>query len=59
MITIDKIGGQTVTKRAELYGLSTDTKPIIDGIPTGSTFYVVDTQEIYMYDEEHQIWIKQ
>lgn len=45
-------------------GLSTDTKPT-DGIPNGSTFYVMDAKELgldttlYMYDADAKKWWKQ
>lgn len=58
MVTIDKMGGQNNIYSAELKGLSTDTKPT-DGIPNGSTFYEINTQDVYMFDEENQTWIKQ
>ena len=36
----------------EMYGLSTDEKPIFDKMATGSTFTEVDTGDSYFYDEE-------
>lgn len=35
---------------AELFGLSTDTKPV-DGLVTGSRFTEVDTGDVYLLDE--------
>ena len=58
MVTLDKIGGQFVTKCAEFKGLSTDTKPNSD-IPNGSTFYEMNTGKIFMFDEENKLWIEQ
>ena len=44
-------------------GLSTDTKPTEDygneAIKNGSTFYEIDTGDLYMYDEENHTWIAQ
>lgn len=39
-------------------GLSTDTKPTTD-VPNGSTFYEIDTSDLYMYDLENDTWVKQ
>ena len=50
------------------FGLSTDTKPtqrpnVSTGKPetirNGSTFYVMDTKKVYMFDQEHTAWIQQ
>ena len=40
----------------ELAGLSTDTKPT--GFATGSSFFEVDTSDVYFYDEAGKTWIK-
>lgn len=37
-------------KYAEMFGLSTDTKPK-DGLVTGSKFTEVNTGDIYLFDE--------
>ena len=42
---------------AEYRGLSTDTKPVEP--PNGSTFWELDTDEIYAYDQTSDTWIKQ
>lgn len=45
-------------------GLSTDTKPV-EGVPNGSTFYVMDAKEnslpttLYMFDADGNKWWKQ
>lgn len=45
-------------------GLSTDVKPI-DGVPNGSTFYVIDAKErglettLYMFDAAAKMWLAQ
>lgn len=38
-------------------GLSSDAKP--EGLKNGATFYEIDTQDLYMYDEQNELWIKQ
>lgn len=58
MITLDKMGDSFVTMCAEFKGLSTDLKPIND-VPNGSTFYEMDTQKVFMFDEENKVWIEQ
>lgn len=39
---------------AELYGISTDTKPT--DVPNASTFLEIDTSDLYMFDAENQQW---
>lgn len=58
MVTLDRMGGTNVINSAEFKGLSTDTKPT-DSVPNGSTFYEMDTQKVYMFDAENQLWIEQ
>lgn len=41
----------------EYYGLSADKKP--ESPPNASTFYEMDTTDLYMYDAEREKWIKQ
>lgn len=41
----------------EYYGISTDQKP--KSPPNASTFYEIDTGELYMYDAESKKWVKQ
>jgi hypothetical protein len=38
-------------------GLSTDTKPVVN-VPNASTFYEMDTADLYFYDAEHSVWLK-
>lgn len=40
-----------------VYCLSTDEKPM--DLSNGSVCYEMDTQNVYMFDEEHQTWLKQ
>ena len=42
-------------KYSEMYGLSTDDKPV-SGLITGSKFTEVDTGIIYLFDEESATW---
>lgn len=44
--------------RAEFYGLSTDNKPT-DGVVNASVFYEMDTGTVFMFDEEHKVWLEQ
>ena len=39
-------------------GKSTDEKPIVN-VPNASTFYEIDTQELYAFDAENRAWLKQ
>ena len=41
----------------ELYGLSTDEKPIDVG--NASAFYEMDTKKVFLFDEENKTWIEQ
>ena len=60
MITLNKYGNRENRVWLELYGLSTDEKPIekIDDIFIGnsSTYYEMDTKNTFMYDEENKKW---
>lgn len=44
-------------------GLSTDTKPTetwkSQKITNGSTFFEMDTQEVFFYDEDQDDWLAQ
>ena len=53
MVTHKTGGGIT----NEYYGLSTDQKP--ESPPNASTFYEIDTGELYMYDAAGEKWVKQ
>lgn len=59
MVTINKTDGSIDTHNMEYYGLTTDEKPVFDYLPNGSMFYEMDTQDIYMFDKENKVWIKQ
>ena len=53
--------GNTISKNVlAIDGLSTDTKPTVTienaPIHNGSTFYEMDTQKCYKFDEENEVW---
>ena len=60
MVSLNVYGGKPNRVWLELYGLSTDEKPIekFDGnlIGNASTFYCMDTKEAFIYDEENHKW---
>lgn len=60
MITLNEYGNKTNRVWLELYGLSTDEKPIerFEDIFIGnaSTYYEMDTKTAYIYDEENHKW---
>ena len=41
----------------EMIGLSTDTKPV--NVCNASVFLEMDTQKIFLFDEEHKQWHEQ
>lgn len=60
MITLVK---DDTTNELSFKGLSTDTKPTVkyDDLPiiNGSTFFEIDTQEVYFYDGDTDDWLDQ
>lgn len=48
----------TKTNQNEYNGLSTDVKPT-EGVMNGSKFNEMDTDRVYMFDEENKRWIRQ
>ena len=60
MVSLIKYGGHQNKNDMNFVGKSTDTKPIktFDRMPisNGSTFYEMDTETEYMYDEELHKW---
>lgn len=60
MVTLNK---PTTEDTLDFDGLSTDTKPTgyYDGlkITNGSTFFAMDTQEVFFYDEGTDSWLAQ
>ena len=55
MVTLSKASYQNQTRVSEFIGLSTDVKPD-SNVENDSTFYCMDTQQLYMYDEQGQQW---
>ena len=58
--TIDKIGGITDAKHAEILGSSSDTKPTTANNPKlkqNDLFIELDTGDAYYWDEATQNWI--
>ena len=47
--------GKTLIEAA---GLSTDTKPTSSDYATGSSFFEVDTGDVYLWDESSESWLK-
>lgn len=60
MITLVK---DDTTNELSFKGLSTDTKPTVKyddlAIINGSTFFEMDTQEVYFYDGDTDDWLDQ
>lgn len=60
MITLSK---SDVTEELSFKGLSTDTKPTVKfndlKIVNGSTFFEMDTQDVYFYDGGSDTWLDQ
>lgn len=61
MITINKYNENSNATHMELVGLSTDEKPIAVAenntvIGNGSTFFAMDTGDVFIYDAENKIW---
>lgn len=60
MITLNRYADTPNRAWIELYGLSTDEKPIkkfgTTHIGNASTFLEMDTSKVFIYDEENHIW---
>ena len=60
MITLSK---SDVTEELSFKGLSTDTKPTVKfndlKVTNGSTFFEMDTQDVYFYDGSSNSWLAQ
>lgn len=60
MITLDK---SDVNEPLSFKGLSTDSKPTVKynslPIKNGSSFFELDTQEVYFYDGGTDSWLTQ
>lgn len=59
-VTLGSYGPHTNENLMELYGKSTDVKPIGEfegmSIPNGSSYFEIDTIKLYFYDAEKQAW---
>lgn len=58
MVTLGRAAYQETSRVSEFYGKSTDEKPI-ENVENGSSFYEIDTQKVFIFDEETQTWIEQ
>lgn len=58
MITLGRAAFQKESRVDEYYGKSTDEKPT-DGIKNGSTLYLMDTKELFMFDADTSTWLPQ
>lgn len=60
MITVNKRFGNGNRAELELYGISTDEKPVDKikdiAIFNGSVFYEMDTGKLFIFDEENRKW---
>ena len=60
MITLNKYADRANRVWLELYGLSTDIKPVekfeTTYIGNASTYYEMDTGKCFIYDEENHKW---
>lgn len=60
MITLSK---DDTTRELSFKGLSTDTKPTVKygdmPILNGSTFFEMDTQQVFFYDGDSDDWLEQ
>lgn len=60
MVTLNK---DDTSVELSFKGLSTDTKPTgyydDTEITNGSSFFCMDTQEVFFYDYETQAWLEQ
>ena len=62
MITLNRYGDRCNRVYLELYGLSTDEKPIKKMgtvfIGNASTYYEMDSKKLFIYDEENHQWFE-
>lgn len=63
MITLYRAAYQLEPRAPELFGLSTDEKPMTlangDPMYNGAYFHEVDTGALYSFDQENNSWIAQ
>ncbi len=60
-VTLSAYGQHTNENVMELYGTSGDEKPIEEfegmSIPNGSSYFEIDTRQLYFYDAEYAEWL--
>lgn len=49
-MTIDKVGGSDISKHAEIWGDSTNTKPVGNGINENDLYIERNTGNVFYYD---------
>lgn len=64
MYTIVQCGNWENNQVVKIYGLSTDEKPLSlkeenAKLSNASSFYEMDTQKVFLYDEENKRWLEQ
>lgn len=63
MISFVKRGDAYNVQIMEIYGLSTDEKPMYDesgmAVPNASIFYEIDKGQVYMFSSQTKTWILQ
>lgn len=42
----------------EMYGKSTDAKPVHEDVPNGSSFIEIDTSKVFLFDGEEKEWVE-
>ena len=47
-----------IYKRSEFFGKSSDTKPT-KGVRNADIFYEMDTQTVFLFDEDDGVWLAQ
>ncbi len=57
MVTISKLGGANGTSETEFCGLSSDIKPVNEEIPNGSSFFEMDTFNVYFFNKATKTWV--
>lgn len=51
-------GDGKTCRRAEYYGISTDTKPT-KNVENADIFYEMDTKKAYLFDKQNAKWLEQ
>jgi hypothetical protein len=62
-VTLNRYGSKDNRLPAELWGLSTDEKPLENWediiLDNGSVFLEIDTGEVFFFDKENKRWVQQ